>query len=99
MNGFERISPVQSIDQYTKILFEENAKDIIVFEKIYPHILQNSDTVIEWISGTALVPYFERLGEHKSEFLEVLGRKMKKALPESPLLYPFRRILFSAVKP
>lgn len=99
MNGFERISPVQSIDQYTKILFEENAKDIIVFEKIYPHILQNSDAVIEWISGTALVPYFERLGEHKSEFLEVLGRKMKKALPESPLLYPFRRILFSAIKP
>ena len=99
MNGFERISPVQSIDQYTKILFEENAKDIIVFEKIYPHVLQNSDAVIEWISGTALVPYFERLGEHKSEFLEVLGRKMKKALPESPLLYPFRRILFSAIKP
>jgi trans-aconitate 2-methyltransferase len=55
--------------------------------------------VVEWISGTALVPYFERLGEHKPEFLEALRSKMKKALPESPLLYPFRRILFSATKP
>jgi trans-aconitate 2-methyltransferase len=99
LNGFERISPVLSIEQYTKILFEQNARNIVVFEKIYPHVLENSDAVIEWISGTALVPYFERLGENKPEFLEALRRKMKKALPESPLLYPFRRILFSAMKP
>jgi trans-aconitate 2-methyltransferase len=99
LNNFERIAPVLSIDQYAKILFELNAKDIIVFEKIYPHVLENSDAVVEWISGTALVPYFEKLGEHKLEFLEVLRQKMKKALPESPLFYPFRRILFSAAKP
>jgi trans-aconitate 2-methyltransferase len=99
LNGFERISPVLSIDDYTKILFEQNAKNINVFEKIYPHVLENSDAVVEWISGTALVPYFEKLGEHKADFLEVLHKKMKKALPESPLLYPFRRILFSAIKP
>lgn len=98
LNGFERIPPVLSIDQYTKILFDQSAKNILVFEKIYPHVLENSDAVIEWISGTALVPYFERLGEHKHEFLEMLRKKMKKALPESPLLYPFRRILFSAMK-
>ena len=98
LNSFERISPVLSIEHYTKILFEQNARNILVFEKIYLHVLENSDAVVEWISGTALVPYFERLGEHKPEFLEVLGKKMKKALPESPLLYPFRRILFSATK-
>ncbi|WP_345309433.1 hypothetical protein [Candidatus Villigracilis saccharophilus] len=61
--------------------------------------MENSDAVIEWISGTALVPYFERLGKHKPEFLDVLRRKMNNALPESPLLYPFRRILFSGLKP
>lgn len=99
LNSFERIAPVLTIDQYAKIFFEQNVKDILVFEKIYPHVLENSDAVVEWISGTALVPYFERLGEHKAEFVDVLRNKMKKALPESPLLYPFRRILFSAVKP
>lgn len=98
LNNFERIAPVLTIEQYTRILFEQNAADIIVFEKIYPHVLENSDAVVEWISGTALVPYFERLGAHQLEFIEALRRKMKKALPESPLLYPFRRILFSAVK-
>lgn len=99
LNGFERISPVLSIDEYTRILFALGAKNILVFEKIYPHVLENSDAVIEWISGTALVPYFERLGKHKPEFLDVLRRKMNNALPESPLLYPFRRILFSGLKP
>jgi trans-aconitate 2-methyltransferase len=98
LDHYERIAPVLTIEQYTRILFEQNAANLIVFEKIYPHVLENSDAVVEWISGTALVPYFERLGEHKSEFLDVLRRKMKKALPESPLLYPFRRILFSAMK-
>jgi trans-aconitate 2-methyltransferase len=98
LNSYERIAPVLTIEQYTRILFEQNAANIIVFEKIYPHILENSDAVVEWISGTALVPYFEKLGEHKPEFLDALRKKMKKALPESPLLYPFRRILFSAMK-
>lgn len=99
LKGFQRYAPVLSIDDYTRILFEQNAENIVVFEKIYPHIMENSDAVVEWISGTALVPYFEKLGEHKPEFLEAIRTKMKKALPESPLLYPFRRILFSAQKP
>jgi len=62
LNGFERIAPVLSIEQYTKILFEQSAINIVVFEKIYPHVLESSDAVVEWISGTALVSYFERLG-------------------------------------
>jgi trans-aconitate 2-methyltransferase len=99
LKGFERVAPVLSIDEYTRILFEQGAEDIIVFEKIYPHVLEDSNAVIEWISGTALVPYFERLGEHKNAFLDVLRSKMKKALPQTPLLYPFRRTLFSARKP
>ena len=86
LNGFERIAPVLSIDQYAKILFEQNAKDIIVFEKIYPHVLENSDAVVEWISGTALVPYFEKLGEHKSEFLEVLRQKNEKGITRKPVV-------------
>jgi len=99
LQGFERQSPVLSIEQYAQMLFDCKAADIIVFEKVYPHIMENSDAVIEWISGTALVPYFERLGEHRSAFLEVLGQKMKRAMPGSPLLYPFRRTFFSARKP
>jgi trans-aconitate 2-methyltransferase len=99
LNGFVRIAPVLSIDDYAQLLFDCGAENIVVFEKVYPHVLENSDAVVEWVSGTALVPYFERLGEHKEAFLTVFRKKMRAALPGSPLLYPFRRTLFSARKP
>lgn len=99
LQGFQRYSPVLTIENYSRILFNCGAEEINIFEKIYPHILENSDAVVEWISGTALVPYFERLGKHKEEFVEAIRRKMRVAMPDSPVFYPFRRILFSARKP
>lgn len=99
LQGFVRHAPVLPIDRYAQLLFDLGAGQIVVFEKIYAHVLQDSDAVVEWVSGTALVPYFERLGAHKDEFLAVLRAKMKAAMPGSPLLYPFRRTLFSARKP
>ena len=99
LKGFQRYAPVLSIDEYARLLFRCGAENIVVFEKIYPHILEDSDAVVEWISGTALVPYFERLGDHKEAFVEALRVKMRAALSGTPVFYPFRRTLFSARKP
>ncbi|MBV6450890.1 MAG: putative trans-aconitate 2-methyltransferase [Anaerolineales bacterium] len=99
LQGFQRIAPVMTIDQYAQILFTCGAEEIVVFEKVYSHVLKDSDAIVEWISGTALVPYFERLGDHKEQFLQTIREKMRKVLPDSPVFYPFRRILFSARKP
>ena len=99
LNGFQRYAPVLSIDDYARIFFNCGAEHITVFEKIYPHVLADADAVVEWISGTALVPYFERLGKHKEEFVQSIREKMRIAMPDSPVFYPFRRILFSARKP
>lgn len=99
LNGFQRVSPVLTIDNCARILFECGAEGINVFEKVYPHVLEDSDAVVEWISGTALVPYFERLGELKEAFVQSIREKMRRAMPESPVFYPFRRIFFSARKP
>ena len=99
LHGFQRHAPVLSIDEYARLLFECGAEQITVFEKIYAHVLEDSDAVVEWISGTALVPYFERLGEHRDAFVQSIREKMRAALPGSPVFYPFRRTLFSAKKP
>lgn len=99
LNGFQRYAPVLSIDDYARILFKCGAEKIVSFEKVYAHILEDSDAVVEWISGTALVPYFERLGEYKTEFLKAIREKMRAAMPDSPVFYPFRRTFFSARKP
>ncbi len=99
LHGFQRYAPVLSIDEYASLFFECGGEDIVVFEKIYAHVLADSDAVVEWISGTALVPYFERLSEYKEQFMEVLRGEMRAALPDTPVFYPFRRTLFSARKP
>jgi trans-aconitate 2-methyltransferase len=99
LKGFQRYAPVLSIDDYARLLFNCGAESIVVFEKVYAHVLEDSDAVVEWISGTALVPYFERLGEHKEEFLAVIRSKMSIAMPDNPVFYPFRRTLFSARRP
>ncbi len=99
LNGYKRHSPVLSLSGYAQVFFELGADDIIVFEKVYPHVLENSDAVIEWVSGTALVPYFERLGPEKDAFVAVLREKMRTAMPGSPLFYPFKRTLFSVHRP
>jgi trans-aconitate 2-methyltransferase len=96
LGGFQRYAPVLSIDEYARILFDCGAEHIVAFEKVYPHVLEDSDAVVEWISGTALVPYLERLGDQKEEFVSVLRVKMRRALPQTPVFYPFRRTLFAA---
>ncbi|MGC1377595.1 MAG: methyltransferase [Anaerolineales bacterium] len=99
LEDYIRSSPVLPIDQYAQIFFDLGAEDIIVFEKVYLHVLENADAVVEWVSGTALVPYFERLGAQRDSFVDALRARMRAAMPESPVFYPFRRTFFSARKP
>ena len=99
LQGFQRYAPVLAIEDYARIFFNCGAENIVVFEKVYAHVLEDADAVVEWISGTALVPYFERLGKHKDEFVESIRKKMRAAMPDSPVFYPFKRTLFSARKP
>jgi len=96
LHGFVRQSPVLTTEGYAQVLFDLGAAEIVVFEKVYPHVLEDADAVVEWVSGTALVPYFERLGPRKTEFVEVYRRKLRMAMPGSPVFYPFKRTFFAA---
>ena len=97
LGGFNRQSPVLTIEGYTEVLFKCGAQEIVVFEKVYPHVLESSDAILEWIRGTALVPYLERLGEQKEAFTETVRKKLKEAIPGGPVLYPFKRTFLSAI--
>ena len=98
LGGWTRQSPVMPIETYAELLFREDAQDIVVFEKVYPHVLENSDAIVEWISGTALLPYFERLSDFKEQFVAEIRQEMSLNMPGNPVFYPFRRTFFSARK-
>jgi trans-aconitate 2-methyltransferase len=99
LNGWVRLSPVLSIEQYADILYVHGASDITVFEKVYPHVLDNADALADWTSGTVLVPYFERLPQDLHEpFMQTYRERLREHFTTTPVFYGFRRILFAATR-
>ncbi|MGV3602794.1 MAG: methyltransferase domain-containing protein [Dyadobacter fermentans] len=95
--GWNRLSPVLELDSYAQLLFENGSKSMQVFEKIYPLVLKDVDALLTWVSGTALIPYLERLPEElKAAFVEDFKEILKSHFPKTPVFYPFKRILIGA---
>lgn len=98
LGGWTRQSPVLSIEAYAELLFRLKAQDMLVFEKVYPHVLENADAIVDWISGTALIPYFERLDSLRDDFVYAIRQELRVRIPGEPVFYPFRRTFFCARK-
>lgn len=99
LKGWNREIAVLTPEDYARLFFEQGAKEITVYEKIYPHVLKNAEAVFEWTSATAMLRYTERLPEKlKEDFIsEYKNRLLSKYENEAPVFYPFKRILMSAV--
>lgn len=90
-----RRSPVLRLRRYAELLFESGAEEQVAFEKVYPHVMEDSDMIAEWTRGTALVPYLEQL-EDPSAFLERYRQRLRETFPQRPVFYGFTRILLWA---
>jgi trans-aconitate 2-methyltransferase len=100
LGGWTRRSPVLPVEAYAELLYESGAEEIVVFEKVYPHVLESSDALADWTSGTVLVPYFERLPKDLHEpFMKRYRERLRARWPNRPVFYGFKRTLFSAVRP
>ena len=96
-NSWERESPVLTIEEYAQILFDHKGREITVFEKVFPHVLENAEAVFTWASGTAMLPYIENLpDEMKEQFKNDYKNELQNIFPESPVFYPFKRTFISA---
>jgi trans-aconitate 2-methyltransferase len=97
LRGWIRLSPVLPVDQYAELLYSNGGRSLTVFEKVYPHVLENADAVRDWMRGTALVPYLERLPNAlHGPFLARYTARLRERWPTTPVFYGFRRILFAA---
>ncbi len=99
LGGWSRTSPVLSIDEYADLLYSSGGQELTVYEKIYPHVLEDADALADWTSGTVLVPYFERLSEELKElFMERYRERLRLRYPTCPVFFGFRRILFAVTR-
>jgi trans-aconitate 2-methyltransferase len=99
LNGFTRDSPVLSIDEYAQILFDGGLEDLKILQKVYPIIANDHETLYNFISGSALIPYIERLeGEEKELFITTYKQRIAEHFPKLPAIYSFKRILLYGKK-
>jgi trans-aconitate 2-methyltransferase len=99
LNGFTRDSPVLSIDEYAQTLFDGGLEDIQILQKVYPIIANDHDTLYNFISGSALIPYIERLkGEEQALFITTYKERIAEHFPKLPAIYSFKRILLYGKK-
>ena len=100
LGGWQRKWQVLSIKEYSELLYDCGAQNINVFERIYPHVLEDVDAIVEWLSGTALLPYFERLPQDlHNDFLADYKERLLSLYPKVPIFFPYQRIFFSARSP
>lgn len=100
LGGWTKQCAVLAIADYAELLYKHGAEEIIVFEKVYPHILESSDALADWTSSTALVPYFERLPEELHEpFMQRYRARLRALWPDGPVFYGFNRTIFTATRP
>ncbi|HYF49702.1 MAG TPA: methyltransferase domain-containing protein [Planctomycetota bacterium] len=98
LNGWRKSFPVLEVERYAELLYAAGGRELTVFAKIYPHVLADADAIADWTSGTALVPYFERLSALKDEFLKRYRQRLKEVYPNTPVFFGFKRILFAATR-
>lgn len=96
-NSWTREYTVLKIEDYAQILFDNKGSEITVFEKVFPHIMQDAEAIFTWASGTAMIPYVEKLPEDlKERFKQDYKTELVNIFPESPVFYPFKRTFISA---
>jgi trans-aconitate 2-methyltransferase len=86
---------VLSPELYADLLYELGAKDQVVRMEVYGHELESTGEVVEWVMGTLLTPYRQRLTpELFEEFVERYRERLIEELGErEPYFYGFKRIL------
>ncbi|MFH7001968.1 methyltransferase domain-containing protein [Flavobacterium bizetiae] len=99
LKGYKRDSPVLSIDEYAQILFDGGLEDLKILQKVYPIIANDHETLYNFISGSALIPYIERLdGDEKALFINTYKKRIALHFPKLPAIYSFKRLLLYGKK-
>lgn len=88
-------STVLNVEDYATLLFKLGFKQQKVSIKVYSHILESKESVVEWVKGTLLTSIKSRLSENDyQEFLIEYKQRLFSVLPDDrPFFYPFKRVL------
>lgn len=99
--GTRGLAPVGKPDSYVDWL-APLARDVDMWETRYWHVLEGDDPVVEWVKGTGLRPFLDRLADDdRAHFLTAYADAIREHYPrraDGRTLYPFPRLFIVAVK-
>ena len=100
LGGYVRQVPVLEPESYASLLYQLGFERQSVRLQVYAHVLGSRDDVVEWVRGTLLTDYEQRMApETFARFLVEYRALLATRLgPEQPYFYPFKRILMWARK-
>ncbi|MBV9100743.1 MAG: methyltransferase domain-containing protein [Candidatus Dormibacteraeota bacterium] len=95
MGGYVREVSVLSPERYAELLHALGFVEQHVRMQVYAHVLDSTDSVVEWVRGTLLTDYEARMPAGLyAEFVRRYGERLRDMVGEQrPYLYPFKRIL------
>jgi trans-aconitate 2-methyltransferase len=101
MHGYTRTFAVLAPEAYATLFHELGFAAQLVRMQVYGHVLESSDSVVEWVRGTLLTDYEKRLPEELySLFVDRYRERLHAALGDQrPYFYPFKRILLWGRRP
>jgi trans-aconitate 2-methyltransferase len=95
LEGYNRRFPTLTPERYAELLHALGFERPRVRLEVYPHVLDDTRSIVEWVKGSALTPYRERLTpELYARFLEEYTSRLVAQLGEqAPYFYGFKRVL------
>ena len=93
------VQPVASASAYYAWL--SHLADVDIWSTVYLHMLEGDQPIVEWMKGTGLRPYLQRLDDEREReaFLDVYRAKVDRDFPKQPdgtTLFPFPRLFIVA---
>lgn len=95
-----RARPVGSPPFYYDLL-QPRCQSLDIWTTEYLHALTGADAVLNWVRGTALTPFLERLqGAEAEAFVDAYAERLRRAYPRrgDVTLFPFKRLFLVARK-
>jgi trans-aconitate 2-methyltransferase len=96
--SYQKQQTMLSPEEYACLLFRLGFNEQKVLLKVYGHVLESREGVVEWVKGTLLTYFKSRLSDSDySVFLDEFRARLFEQLPnDKPFFYPFKRILLWA---
>ena len=99
LDGWNRPSSVLNTDEYAEMMFEAGLVNLRIEQRIYPIIAEQHNTLFNFISGSALISYMERLqGVQQEAFVDSFKKRIAEDFPKLPAMYAFKRLFLFGTK-